>query len=131
RMNAEELQRYGSLGLCDVNKIVQQLTPDRSDPRFRMSDVTVLLVLNGTEVRESFPIYAVCLWRADEVELVEFGSSLCRDATRTIADLVNAWCSGIPPSGRRRNVRTSITGAPPIRTQGNASVPFVVIWEKR
>jgi hypothetical protein len=130
-MNGEELQRYGSLGLCDVNRIVQELTPARAERGFRMADQKVLLVLNGSTVIDSFPIYAICAWRADEVELVEFGASICRDVTRTIPDLVHVWCSGIPPSSRRRNTVRSITGAPGIRTQGNPDVPYVVIWEKR
>lgn len=133
RMNGEELKRYGSLGLCDVNQIVQELTQtNRATKNFRMSDQKVFLVLNGQTVIDSFPIYAICAWRADEVELVEFGASLCRDASRTIQDLARVWCSGLP---RRRPVYgspRSITSAPGIRTQGNPDlVPFVVIWERR
>ena len=128
RMGGVDLARYESLGLCDVNKI-------RADVG-RGPDAQTLLILNGVWIVGLVPVSSLCSWRADEVALVEFGSDICRDATRTIPDLVNAWCESIPPSGRARSVPRSImSGGGRVRTQnlggglaGGRS--FVVIWEK-
>jgi len=129
RMGGVELTRYESLGLCDVNKI-------RADVG-RGSDALTILILNGTWVVGVVPVSSLCSWRADEVALVEFGSDVCRDVTRTIPDLLGIWCETVPPSGRTRDVPRSIMSrGGRVRTQaGGRAVQdarsFVVIWEKR
>lgn len=57
RMTRSEMQRFGSMRLCDVPK----LTVRAGDP--------TTVILNGVRVlRET----SLCAWRMDEVELVEF-----------------------------------------------------------
>jgi hypothetical protein len=120
RLSPADLVRYQSGGLCDVNRITELVG--------RGSQATVLLVLNGTRVIESFPVRALCSWGANQVELVEFGSSVCRDITRSLADLANRYCTGIPPkSGPRRAVRSMVGGGQPVQRGGGG---FVAIWER-
>jgi Carboxypeptidase regulatory-like domain len=122
RLGELALHRYGGLGLCDIPQITEQIG---------RSDALVTVIVNGTWVMEDMPVRSICSWGADEVELVEFGSSVCRDVTRTLSDLVNAWCTGFPPSGRPRQATRSMAGGGArIRTQ-SAGSGFVVIWEKR
>ncbi len=121
RMTPSQLAQYESEGLCDVNRITQFIGRDPA--------ATVTLIVNGYRVIEEFPVRALCLYRANEVDLVEFGSSVCRDLTRTFADLLNTWCSGIPPkAGPRRAVRSMVGGGQPVQKGGGG---FVAIWEKR
>lgn len=118
RLNSSQLERYGTLGLCDMPGIVARLKapPDG-----------LTIILNGTVVLDNMPVYALCSWQAAEVELVEFGNTVCRDATRTLVDLLQVWCTtfnqrtGSAP-------RQSRGGLGRIQRQGG---PFVVIWERR
>jgi len=119
RLNAGQLERYGSRGICQVMGIAARL-------RAQADQLTI--ILNGTLVLENMSMRDLCSWHADEVELVEFGESICRDVTRTLVDMLNVWCTrfnerpGVvePGGGGRRRLRTQRQGG-----------PFVVIWEKR
>lgn len=125
RLNARELERYGSLGLCDVMDLSARI-------RAPMGGLTI--ILNGTHVLENMSVGDLCSWRATEVRLVEFGDTVCRDVTRTLSDMLNVWCTrftrqreGVPVDPRRA------LPVPPggrIRTQ-RAGGPFVVIWERQ
>ena len=112
RLNSRQLERYGSLGLCDMPGIVARLRAPRDG---------LTIILNGAVVMENMPVYALCAWQASEVELVEFGETVCRDATRTLVDLLHVWCTRFnapPPRGAMG------------RTPGKGG-PFVVIWERK
>ncbi len=134
RLGASELTRYGPLGLCEVSRIA-----NRIDAYSRKQD-NVTFILNGTQVLGNMPLRALCAWRAAEVEFVEFGESVCRDATRTLVDLLDVWCTklredprpNMPPGGVILEPRGLLrgTGEGRIRTQHEPG-PFVVIWEKR
>lgn len=125
RLNARELERYGSLGLCDVTEL---------SARVRASIGGLTIILNGTHVLENMSVSDLCSWRAAEVRLVEFGDTVCRDVTRTLVDMLNVWCTrftkqrdGAPVDPRRA------LPVPPggrMRTQRPGG-PFVVIWERR
>jgi hypothetical protein len=118
RMTAKELVRHGSGGLCDIPRIKAEVGHG--------SGATTTLILNGVTVIREFDVGSLCSWRADEVELVEFSTDVCRDATMTVAAILNAWCSG-----RARSVTQSIMkGSGSVRTQG-AGGSYVIIWEKR
>lgn len=118
RMTAQDLQRTGTAGLCDIGRIRSEVG--------RASNATTTLILNGMTVIREFDVASLCSWRADEVELVEFGSDVCKDATMTVASILNSWCGG-----RARSVTRSITpGGGGVRTQG-AGGSYVIIWEKR
>ncbi len=118
RMTASDLERMGSEGLCDIPRIKAEVG--------RAATATTTLILNGVTVLREFEVASLCSWRADEVELVEFSSDVCKDLTLSIAMTLGTWCSG-----RARNVTRSIMpGGGGIRTQG-AGGSYVVIWEKR
>ena len=118
RLNSRQLERYGSLGLCDMPGIVARLEAPRDG---------LTIILNGTFVLENMPVYALCSWQAADVELVEFGNTVCRDATRTLVDLLQVWCTSFT---KRRGAasRPSRGGMGGTQRQGG---PFVVIWERK
>jgi hypothetical protein len=110
RRTAASLQGVGSLPLCNAVPGPPFLT----------------IILNGRTVYRDFPKTFLCFWRADEIELVEFGPEICREVSNSIAYLVNAWC-GI---GSRNVPRSIMGGGGRIATQGRGG-PYVVIWEKK
>ena len=111
RLTSSQLERYGSLGLCDMPGIVARLQAPRDG---------LTIILNGTVILQNMPVYALCSWQAAEVELVEFGYSVCRDVTRTLVDLLHVWCTKFNQRARGGIGRTQSQGG-----------PFVVIWERR
>jgi hypothetical protein len=118
RMAPAQLERYSSLSLCDVPQLRSEIGRDPG--------VTILFSLNGATAERIDDFSRICAWRADEVELVEFGVDVCRDPTRTIPDLLGIWCSG-----RTRTVPRSIrSGGERIATQPGG-MRYVIIWEKR
>jgi hypothetical protein len=80
------------------------------------------LVLNGRTVYQEMPIGGLCGWRVDEVELVEFGNNVCKEQTKTIADLLKIYCG--PLGTRGPTTMGNSSGLP-----GRQSC--VVIWEKK
>ena len=116
-MATKDLERYGSGGLCDIPRIRTEVG--------RSSTATTNLILNGVTVYRDFDVASLCSWRADEVELVEFNSHICKDLTQSVAAILNLWCVG------GSNVpRSMMVEGGPVSTQGvNGS--YVIIWEKR
>jgi hypothetical protein len=114
RLSTGQLERYGSLGLCDLTGIVGKL---RLPP-----EGTITIIVNGSHVMEGMPVRALCAWQAGEVELVEFGENVCRDVTRTLVDLLQVWCTRFNERARTARGR--------LGTQ-KAGMPFVVIWERQ
>ena len=118
RLNTGELNRYGSLSLCEVNRIAASLARGQAD--------SLTIIVNGTFVIEKGSFRNLCAWRASEIELVEFGESICRDVTRTLVDMLNVWCWN--ETGKERGVLKVRASRVKSQRQGG---PFVVIWEKR
>jgi hypothetical protein len=92
------------------------------------------IIVNGTFILRNMPSYTLCSWRASDVALVEFGDTVCRDATRTLVDLLNVWCTGFnrPPESfsmreRMRMREGLLSGGGSVQQQAG---PFVVIWER-
>jgi hypothetical protein len=110
RLTAAQLQRYGSGELCNVG---MQTGP------------VPFIIVNGTNLYRGMPPRFLCFWRADEVELVEFGTDVCREVSNSISYLVGAWCGN-----SRRAVPRSIMGGRRISSQGGGR-GYVVIWEKK
>ncbi|HEY7533569.1 MAG TPA: carboxypeptidase regulatory-like domain-containing protein, partial [Nitrospiraceae bacterium] len=110
RVSPAQLSRYGSLSLCEVNRIAQRIG--------RGTD-SLAIILNGVSVLEGRSLRDLCSWQAAEVQLIEFGENICRDVTRTLVDMMNAWCTSFTGEQRR---------ASRISTQ-RAGMPFIVIWE--
>lgn len=123
RMDVPQMERYSSMALCDVPRIRAEIGH---------GDVTILFSVNGVNA-DTTNVERLCAWRADEVELVEFGSDTCRDVSGTISQLLGIWCSG----RTRPNLPTSIRGrgsAPGSGGRIRAQVPgmpYVIVWEKR
>ena len=69
-----------------------------------------------------WPVAGLCAWRADEVQLVEFGRNVCQERTHTLADLVGSWCGA-----NRPGVSINPRGSDP----RSAPTSYVVIWERR
>jgi hypothetical protein len=119
RVMREDLALRGPINVCDL----PQLRSTVGGP-----NNMITLILNGTTIYRNMPVRTLCSWRVDEVELVEFGSGLCTDVTRTLATLLGQMCSGF---GRR-------IGPPPRSPSGRGGAPsrvpvgpFVVLWERR
>lgn len=115
RLAGEELQRYQSTDLCDLAQIRSQI---------RASTLTI--IVNGVEIHRDEPFTSLCSWKANEVAMIEFSPDVCRDATQTVALLLNVWCSG----RTRSNPRSMMGGGARIATQ-RAGGAYVVIWEKK
>lgn len=113
RVGPDHLERRGSIPLCNM------------PPVQGMAQGHGTLILNGVTVLSAVNLRTVlCAWRADEVDLVEFGTNVCRDLTGTIRDLVGPGCSA-------RNVPRSImSGGGRLSGQGGGR-PYVIIWERR
>jgi hypothetical protein len=115
RLGSEELDRLRSADLCDMAQLRSQI---------RASTLTI--IVNGVDVHREEPFTSLCAWRADEVAMVEFSPDVCRDATQTVALLLNVWCSG----RTRNNPRSMMGGGARIATQRPGGA-YVVIWEKK
>lgn len=119
RVTAEDLQRRGSTNACDLPQL-------RAVVGGRNSQVT--LIVNGTTVYRSMPVHTLCAWRADEIEMVEFGPSVCSDVTRTVATLLGVWC---PRSSRRITTPPrSLSGQTGAMSGGDLGA-YVILWERR
>jgi hypothetical protein len=120
RMTAKELARHGTGALCDIPKIRAEVG--------RSPDALTNVILNGVIAWPSFPFSSLCSWRADEVELVEFSSDICRDVTGSMWMLLGAWCGA-----RNRYVPRSIFkgSEQPLSQDGRGGGSVIIIWEKR
>jgi len=130
RLSASQLNRYGSLGLCEVMGIAA---------RVRRPADSLTIIVNGIFILEKRSVRDLCSWQAAEVELVEFGENICRDVTRSLVDMLNVWCINFtgerPVAGSARDLRRRLDEVPGgggrrIKTQRPGG-PFVVIWERR
>ncbi|MDZ4673947.1 MAG: carboxypeptidase-like regulatory domain-containing protein [Gemmatimonadota bacterium] len=117
RVMRDDLSKRGSIDVCDL----PQLRSTIGGP-----NGTITLIVNGTTVYRNMPVHSLCSWRADEIELVEFGSNICTDVTGTVATLVGAFCSGF---GRRIAPPRNLPGQS--GRMGGVEGPFVLVWEKR
>jgi hypothetical protein len=130
RLGADQLNRYGALGLCEVKRIGELLRRRKTD--------SLTIIVNGTFVLEKMAVHQLCSWQAAEVQLVEFGEDVCRDVTRTLANLLNVWCRNFtgdqedPRSARLDSVldRIGAVGGGRIKAQ-RQGMAYVVIWERR
>jgi hypothetical protein len=112
RVGPDHLERRGSIPLCNM------------PPIQGMARGSGTLILDGVTVLRGVNLRTVlCAWRADEVDLVEFGTNVCRDLTGTLRDLAGQ-CPG-------RNVPRSImSGGGRITGQGGGGA-YVILWERR
>lgn len=124
RMGAADLAIHGDARLCDMPKARIVISDDED----------AVLIVNGIRYFRSYGdglLDMLCGWRADEVELLEFGRSLGQDVTLSLARLVGAHCGPAP--------RAMAAGAAGIRARRGGLItagiacdaPYVVVWEKR
>lgn len=84
-MTSVDLERFGSVSVCDM-PILNSVTRDRRG--------STLGVVDGWQVT-----WSVCDFRADEVELVEWGDNVCADPTGVLGRMFRASCLGRRESG--------------------------------
>jgi hypothetical protein len=113
RVLGAELTRHGSGNVCDLPQIRSEV------------DGVITLIVNGNRVFKDLPLWSLCSWRADEVELLELGRDVCAEVTRSIADLLSISCGP-----RTRNAREGLSSPTASRLAGR-SRSYVVIWEKK
>lgn len=119
RAGAEELARRGPVMLCDLPRV--RVFANHPPPK--------TVIINGTTIipDDGFDLLPMlCSWQAQDLELVEYGTHVCNDLTRTIPDLLGVQCLGRP-----RPVTRSLSGAAAIQGRGNRFLgPYLVIWER-
>jgi hypothetical protein len=103
RLTRAELERFGSLPLCDL-------------PQLRQVGADPSIIVRATLWRNA----TLCAWTADEVDLLEFGPDPCREAFKTIAALLNIYCG--PTRGQSAGYSGGQTG---MKRPG-----YVVIWPR-
>jgi carboxypeptidase family protein len=104
RMTREELTRFGTMALCDIPKVRSIVGRDPS------------IILRGTTW---YRAASLCAWNADQIDLLEWGGDPCKEAWKSIAEVLSVWCG--PAPGRI----ISLYAAPPGRRGG-----YVVIWPR-
>ena len=77
RMTREELDRFGSLALCDIPRIRMQAGADPN------------IILRGSTW---FRNADLCAYSADQLDLVEWGQDPCKEAWKSIADILGLSC---------------------------------------
>jgi hypothetical protein len=77
RMTREELTRYGSAALCDIPKIRSVLG---REPH---------IILRGSVWYRNA---SLCGWNADQLDMLEWGVDPCREAWRSVADVLGLGC---------------------------------------
>ncbi|HUG28661.1 MAG TPA: carboxypeptidase-like regulatory domain-containing protein, partial [Gemmatimonadales bacterium] len=106
-MTSADLEQFGSVSVCDM-PILNSVTRDRRG--------STLGVVDGWQVT-----WSVCDYRADEVELVEWGANVCADPTGVLRTMFRASCLGQRQSGG-------------IQPRGGASTRdlpgYIIIWRR-
>jgi hypothetical protein len=106
-ITSADLEQFGSVSVCDM-PILNSVTRDRRG--------STLGVVDGWHVT-----WNVCDYRADEVELVEWGANVCTDPTGVLSRMFRASCLGQRESGG-------------IQRRGGASTRelpgYIIIWRR-
>ncbi|MEO8334480.1 MAG: carboxypeptidase-like regulatory domain-containing protein, partial [bacterium] len=111
RLTSTDIERTGARSVCDLPQIKTEIG---------ISTTTV--ILNGRTVYLEMSLQGLCAWRADEVELVEFGKNVCMEQTHTVADVLKLYCG--PLRGRGE---TSLGNSSGLQSRQS----YVVIWERK
>ena len=105
RMTREELARYGTMALCEIPRIRSQAGRDPA-----------VIMRGATWMRSA----TLCAWTADQVDLLEWGGDPCKEAYKSIAQVLSIWCG--PSPGR---MFPSLYATIPERRPG-----YVVVWPR-
>jgi hypothetical protein len=109
RMTREELNRYGSMMVCDIPRI-RALYPRG---RGQMGEEPNIILRGSIWWRNA----SLCSWTADQLDLVEWGRDPCSEAWKSIAAVLNVWC------GPQR--QSSLYAQTP-----GVRKPYVVVWPR-
>jgi hypothetical protein len=119
RMTRAELERYGSMALCEVPRLrfIRPATGRRrpADPLPTPPEPNI--VMRG---RSWLKNVSLCGWTADEVDLLEWGQDPCNESAKTIAEAMGIYCG---PAAR---VVSAFGETPSLGGRG----PYVVIWPR-
>jgi hypothetical protein len=106
-MTSADLEQFGTVSVCDM-PILNSVTRDRRG--------STLGVVDGWHVT-----FNVCDYRADEVELVEWGANVCTDPTGVLRSMFRASCLGQRQSG----------GVQPRGGASTRELPgYIIIWRR-
>lgn len=110
RMTREELNRYGTTALCDIARIRAEVYPRT---RTTMGEEPNIILRGSTWYRNA----SLCGWSADQIDLVEWGRDPCKEAWKSIADILGVWCG----PQRQTSLYANVPGA---------RKSYVVIWPR-
>ena len=102
RMTREELERYGTMAVCDIPRV-----------RSIVGGAPSIIYRGNIWIRQA----DLCAFNADEIDLLEWGGDPCRESWKSIAAVLGVWC------GPQR--QTSLYGNAP----GKRSA-YVVVWPR-
>jgi len=88
RLTRKELERYGTMSLCEIPRLATLFRDRRGRNR---GDPSVLL--RGTDWIKNA---SLCGWSADELDLVEWGEDPCSDASKSIPYRLGVDCGANP-----------------------------------
>ena len=102
RMTRKELERYGTMAVCDIPRVRSIVG---NDPN--------IIYQGNNWLRQS----DLCAFSADQLDLLEWGGDPCRESWKSIAEVLGIYCG----PGRA----FSLYGAAP-----GPRKPYVVVWPR-
>jgi hypothetical protein len=102
RMTRKELERYGTMALCDIPRV-----------RSVVGDDPNIIYQGNNWVRSA----NLCAFSADQLDLLEWGGDPCRESWKSIAEVLGIYC------GPQRQI--SLYGNAPGRRKA-----YVVVWPR-
>lgn len=104
RMTREELERFGTSALCDIPKL-----------RSVVGDHPNVILRGSVWYRNA----SLCGWNADQLDLIEWGGDPCREAWKSIAEVLELRCG----ASRGMSINNS-------RRMGSRGSGYVVLWPR-
>jgi len=102
RMTRKELERYGTMAVCDIPRVRSIVGGNPS-----------IIYRGNIWLRQA----NLCAFNADDIDLLEWGSDPCRESWKAIAAVLGVWCV--------TQRQTSLYGnSPPKRSA------YVVVWPR-
>jgi len=102
RMTRKELERYGTMAVCDIPRV-----------RSIVGDDPNIIYRGNNWIRQA----NLCAFSADQLDLLEWGGDPCRESWKSIAEVLGIYC------GPQR--QTSLYGSAPGKRKA-----YVVVWPR-
>jgi hypothetical protein len=102
RMTRKELERYGSMAVCDIPRV-----------RSIVGDDPNIIYRGNNWIRQA----NLCAFNAEDIDLLEWGGDPCRESWKSIAEVLGIYC------GPQR--QSSLYGTAPGRRKA-----YVVVWPR-